>query len=156
MGIQFSVLSPPLAPLLECIATLTLAEQAQFDARQKAKRKTHWGNKKAKKDSVHAPPFNPSLKGKNVQVKFFDTDMSEERIVSYDTYIHHHFMEIGNNLLDQDPSEQKLLKVLKNAKKVKYNPYLDAPRDGEQDSSLEDEEMGCSPQLFTHLQMRIP
>ena len=34
-------LDPPLAPLLECIVTLTLAKRAEFDARQKAKRKTH-------------------------------------------------------------------------------------------------------------------
>ena len=34
-------LDPPLAPLLEHIAMPTLAEQAEFDARQKAKRKTH-------------------------------------------------------------------------------------------------------------------
>ena len=94
---------------------------------------------------MHSAPLDPSLKGKNVWVKFFDTDMSEERIVSYDTYIHHHFMEIGNDLLDQDLSGQKLLKVLENAKKVDYNPYLDAPSDGEQDSSSEDEEKGCSP-----------
>ena len=30
-----------------------------------------------------------------------------------------------------------------------FNPYLDAPSDGEQDSSLEDEEKGHSPRLFT-------
>ena len=102
------------------------------------------GNKKGKKDSVHSAPLDPSLKEKNVQVKFFNTDMSEEHIVSYDTYIHHRFMEIGNDLLDQDPSGQKLLDVLKNAKKVEYNLYLDAPSNGEQDSSSEDEK-GCSP-----------
>ena len=71
--------------------------------------------------------------------------MSEEQIVSYDTYIHHHFIEISNDLLDQDPSGQKLLNVLKDTKKVDYDPYLNAPSDGEQDSSSEDEEMGCSP-----------
>ena len=81
-----------------------------------------------------------------MQVKFFDADMQEEHIVSYDTYIHRHFMEIANDLLDQDETGQKLFEVLKNAKKVNYNPYLDAPSDGEQDSSSEDEEMkGHSP-----------
>ena len=70
--------------------------------------------------------------------------MSKERIVSYDTYIHRCFMEISNDLLDQDLSGQKLLEVLENAKKVKYDPYLDAPSDGKQDSSLEDEEKGHS------------
>ena len=94
---------------------------------------------------VHVPPLDPSLKGKNVQVKFFDANMQEEHIVSYDTYIHHHFMEIANDLLDQDETGQKLFEVLKNTKKVKYDPYLDAPSNGEQDSSLEDEEMGQSP-----------
>ena len=54
-------------------------------------------------------------------------------------------MEIGNNLLDQDLSGQKLLNVLKNAKKIDYDPYLNALSDGEQDSSLEDEEKGHSP-----------
>ena len=58
-------------------------------------------------------------------------------------------MEIANNLLDQDETGQKLFEVLENTKKVKYDPYLNAPSDGEQDSSLEDEEKGCSPQLFT-------
>ena len=29
------------------------------------------------------------------------------------------------------------------------DPYLNAPSDGEQDLSSEDEEKGCSPQLFT-------
>ena len=33
-------------------------------------------------------------------------------------------MEIGNNLLDQDPSGQKLLDVLENAKKVNYVKIL--------------------------------
>ena len=58
--------SPP-APLLEHIATPTPAEQAEFDTRQKAKRKTCWG-KKAKNDLVHSTPLDPSLKGKNVIV----------------------------------------------------------------------------------------
>ena len=71
--------------------------------------------------------------------------MQEEQIVSYDTYIHCHFMEIANDLLDQDETGQKLVKVLKNASKVNYDPYLNAPSDGEQDSSSEDEEMGHSP-----------
>ena len=83
-------------------------------------------------------------------VKFFDADMQEEHIVSYDTYIHRCFMEIVNDLLDQDETEQKLFKVLENAKKVNYDPYLNAPSNSEQDSSSEDEEMkGCSPRLFT-------
>ena len=30
-----------------------------------------------------------------------------------------------------------------------FDPYLDAPSDGEQDSSSEDEKKGHSPQLFT-------
>ena len=90
VGSSHQTLDPPLAPLLECIASPTLANYAEHAAYEKAKRKrTHQGPKKAKNDSVHAPPLNPSLKGKNVQVKFFDTDMSEEEIVSYDTYIHH-------------------------------------------------------------------
>ena len=46
-------LDPPLAPLLECIATPTLANYAEHAAHKKAKKKTHWGPKKAKKDLVH-------------------------------------------------------------------------------------------------------
>ena len=140
-------LDPPPAPLLECIAMPTPADYAEHDACEKAKRKkTCQGAKKGKKGSVHVPPLDPSLKGKNVQVKFFDTDMSEEQNVSLDTYLHCHFMEIANDLLDQDPSGQKLVKVLNNTKKVDtYDPYLDAPSDGEQDSSSEDEEEGQSP-----------
>ena len=42
--------------------------------------------------------------------------------------------------LEQDPSGEHFRRT--------YNPYLNAPSDGEQDSSSE-EEKGCSPQLFT-------
>ena len=140
-SLSCQTLDPPPAPLLECIATPTLANYAEHAVWKKAKRKTHWGSKKAKKDSVHLPPLNPSLKGKNMRVKFFNTDMCEERIVSYDTYIHCQFTEIINESLDQDPSGKHLLKM--------FDPYLDAPSDGEQDSSSEDEERGRSLQLFT-------
>ena len=71
----------PPAPLLECIATPTPAERAEFDACQKAKRKTHQGNKKAKKDLVHSAPLDPSLKGKNVMI-FGDNEIPKEDIVS--------------------------------------------------------------------------
>ena len=72
-------LDPPPASLLEHIVTLTPADYAEHAAHKKAKKKkTHQGIKKGKKDSVHAPPLDPSLKGKNVWVKFFNTDMSEE------------------------------------------------------------------------------
>ena len=55
----------PLAPLLEHIAMPTPAERAEFDACQKAKRKTRQG-KKAKKDSVHPAPLDLSQKGKTL------------------------------------------------------------------------------------------
>ena len=58
----------PPAPLLECIATPTLADWAEHDAHQKARRKTCRGTKKGKKDSVHTAPLDPSLKGKNIIV----------------------------------------------------------------------------------------
>ena len=45
-------------------------------------------------------------------------------------------MILANELLDQDPSGSKLVEIL--------DPYLNAPSNGEQDSSSEDEEMGCS------------
>ena len=51
---------------------------------------------------VHVLPLDLFLKGENMRFKFFDADMQEEHIVSYDTYIHRHFMEIANDLLDQD------------------------------------------------------
>ena len=72
-------LDPSPAPLLECIATPTLAERAEFDACQKAKRKTRWGNKKAKKDLVHLAPLDPSLKGKNVIV-FADAEIPNKEV----------------------------------------------------------------------------
>ena len=79
----------PKASLLERIQTPTPANYAEHAAHKKAqKRKTHRGPKKAKKDSVHLAPLDPSLKGKNVKVKFFNEDMSEEQIVSLNTYIH--------------------------------------------------------------------
>ena len=43
------------------------------------------------------------------------------------------------------------LKKVRSGKHFKkmLDPYLNAPSDGEQDLSSEDEEKGCSPQLFT-------
>ena len=68
--------SPP-APLLECIATPTLAEWAEHDAHQKARRKTHQGAKEGKKDLVHVVPLDPSLKGKNIMV-FSDAELPSD------------------------------------------------------------------------------
>ena len=59
---------------------LTSAERAEFNARQKAKRKT-CQSKKAKKDLVHLAPLNPSLKGKNVII-FSDNEIPKEDLVS--------------------------------------------------------------------------
>ena len=127
-------LDPPLAPLLECIATPTLADYTEHAAFKKAKRKrTNRGAKKGKKDSVHVAPLDPSLKGKNVLI--FDNVSGNK--VSLDTYIISHFTEILNESLDKDPSGSGLAKIL--------DPYLDAPSNGEQDSSSEDEEKGHSP-----------
>ena len=74
-------LDPPPAPLLECIAAPTPAEWAEHDACQKARRKTCRGAKKSKKDSVHVPPLNPSLKGKNIVV-FGNDKIPKEDMVS--------------------------------------------------------------------------
>ena len=57
--------------------------------------------------------------------------------MSHCTYIISRFTEILNESLDKDPSGSGLVEML--------DPYLDAPSDGEQDSSLEDEEKGRSP-----------
>ena len=155
-------LDPPLAPLLECIAMPTLAEQAEFDARQKAKRKTRQ-SKKAKKDLVHMAPLDPSLKGKNVIV-FADTGIPDKEVSNpidaesgeslfipdLQGYNHdnvrinpkHPRARVYQLLMDcykQDPSGKSFKKAI--------NLYLNAPSDGEQDSS--NEEMGCSLQLFT-------
>ena len=72
-------LDPPSAPLLEHTATPTPANYAEHAAHKKAKRKkTRGGAKKGKKDLVHMAPLDPSLKRKNVWVKFFNTNMSKE------------------------------------------------------------------------------
>ena len=72
----------PLAPLVECIATPTLADYAEHAAHEKAKRKkTCQGAKKSKKDSVHVAPLDPSLKGKNVRI-FQDNEIFKEDIIS--------------------------------------------------------------------------
>ena len=57
------------------------------------------------------------------------------------TYIHCQFTKIVNESLDQDPSGEHSSKM--------FNPYLNAPSNGEQDSSSEDEEKGHSLRLFT-------
>ena len=151
-------LDPPLAPLLERIAMLTLAKQAEFDARQKAKRKT-CQSKKAKKDSVHLAPFDPSLKGKNIIV-FADTKIPDEVGNPID-------IESGESLFLPDPQGnydhedvqvnprhpracfyQLLMDSYaqdqsgEHFKQTIIDLYLDAPSDGEQDSS--NEEMGRS------------
>ena len=79
VSLSCQTLDPPLDPFLERIAMPTLADYTKHDTCKKAKRKkTHQGNKKGKKSSVHVPPLDPSLKGKNMQVKFFNADMQEE------------------------------------------------------------------------------
>ena len=155
-------LDPPPAPLLECIAMPTLAEQAEFDAHQKAKRKTHQG-KKAKKDSVHLAPLDPSLKGKNI-IFFADVEIpnkevshpldaeSRETLFIPDLQGYNHnnvqvnpkhpralFYQLLMVCYKQDPSSKTFERII--------DLYLNAPSDGEQDSS--DEEMGRSPLLFT-------
>ena len=157
-------LDPPPAPLLEHIATPTLAEQADFDARQKAKRKTRRGNKKGKKDSVHMAPLDPSPKGKNVIV-FADVKIPDEvsnpiDVKSGETLFipnpqgnyDHEDIKVNPRhprawfyqlLMDSDEQDRSG----DHFKQTIIDPYLDAPSDGEQD--LSDEEMGRSPQLFT-------
>ena len=85
---------------------------------------------------MHKAPLDPSLKGKNVQI----FDNTSKHKVSHCTYLISQFTEILNESLDKDPSGSGLVEI--------FNPYLDAPSNGEQDSS-KDEKMGCSPRLFT-------
>ena len=150
---------PPLASLLEHIATPTPAEWAEHDARQKARRKTRQGAKKGKKDLVHVAPLDSSLKGKNIVV-FGDAKLPSDEKVSNPIdaesretlfipnsqgYNHddvkvnpkHPRAQVYQLLMDcykQDPSGESFKRII--------DSYLNAPSDGEQDSS--DEEMGCS------------
>ena len=152
-------LDPPLAPLLEHIAMLTLAERAEFHAHQKAKRKTRRGAKKGKKDSVHTAPLNPSLRGKNVIV-FADAKVPNEVgnpidvksgeslfIPNPQGNYNHEDIKVNSRhprawfyqlLMDSYAQDQSG----EHFKRTVINLYLNTPSDGEQDSS--DEEMGCS------------
>ena len=160
-------LDPPPAPLLEHIVMPTPADYAEHDAREKAKRKkTHWGNKKAKKDSVHSTPLDPSKKGKNVKVfneKPVGNPIAEngEMLFIPDPRGYNHndikvnpkyprapYFWLLIDSLTQDPSGKHFRRTY-GLEQPTYNPYLDSPSDGEQDSSSEDEEKGCSPLLFT-------
>ena len=111
-------------------------------------------------------PLNPSLKGKNVRI-FGDDEIPKEDLVSnpidaesretlfipdpQDCY-NHKDMEVNPKhpraqfyqlLMDSYAQDQSG----EHFKRTIIDLYLDAPSDGEQDSS--DEEMGRSPQLFT-------
>ena len=160
-------LDPPLAPFLECIAMPTPADYAEHDARKKAKRKkTCWGNKKGKKDLVHLAPLDPSQKGKNAKVfdeKPVSNPITENRetlfIPNLWGYSHndikvnpkHHralYFWLLIDSLTQDPSGKHFRRTY-GLEKPTYDPYFDAPSDGEQDLSSEDEEKGHSPWLFT-------
>ena len=156
----------PLAPLLEHISTPTLAEQAEFDARQKAKRKTRRGNKKGKKDLVHLAPLDPSQKGKNFMV--FDEKpvgnpitKNGETLFILDPQGYNHndlkvnpkhsralYFQLLIDSLTQDPSGEHFRQMYSPEKQT-YDPYLNASSNGKQDLSSDDEEMGCSLQLFT-------
>ena len=150
-------LDPPLAPLLERIATPTPANYAEHAAWQKAKRKTRQGAKKGKKDSVHTAPLDPSLKGKNVII-FTDAEEnvsnpidaeSRETLFTPDPQGYNHddiqvnpnhpraqFYQLLMDSYRQDPSGEHFKQII--------DPYLNAPSDGEQDSSSEDKR-GHSP-----------
>ena len=126
--------------------------------------------KKGKKNSVHMAPLDPSLKGKNVIV-FADVEIpnkevsnptdaeSGETLFIPDPQGYNHddikvnpkhpraqFYQLLIDCYKQDPSGESFKRII--------NLYLDAPSDSEQD--LSDKEMGCSLQLFTHLEMRKP
>ena len=156
-------LDPPPAPLLERIVMPTPADWAEHNACQKAKRKTCQGAKKGKKDLVHMAPLDPSLKGKNIII-FADVEIppgtmsnpidveSEETLFIPDPQGYNHddikvnpkhpraqFYQLLMDCYKQDPSGKSFKNII--------DPYLNAPSDGEQDSS--DEEMGRSLRLFT-------
>ena len=148
------MLDVPLGSRLEHIPTPTLEQRLEHDARQKAKRsKTQRGRKAPKKDSVHQAPLDPSLKGKNVKVfedlnpiagngaPLFIDSVSGNGPVDIKVNAAHpraHFYKLLIDSLDQDPSGKLF--------QAQFDPYLNAPSDGEQSS---EEEEGRSPGLFT-------
>ena len=108
-------------------------------------------------------PLDPSLKGKNVII-FTDVEIpletvsnpidaeSRETLFIPDPQGYDHdnvkvnlrhprawFYQLLMDFYKQDPSGRSFKKA--------FDLYLNAPSDGEQDSS--NEEMGCSPRLFT-------
>ena len=116
---------------------------------------------KGKKDSVHKAPLDPSLKGKNIII-FGDDEIPKGDIVSnpidaesretlfipdpQNCYNHDdvkvnpkhpraRFYQMLMDFYEQDPSGKSFKKA--------FDPYLNAPSDGEQD--LSDKEMGHSP-----------
>ena len=155
MSLSCVTLDPPLTPLLEHIVMPTLADRAAFDACKKAKRKTCQG-RKAKKDSVHLAPLDPSQKGKNVIIfangvsNPVDAESRETLFIPNPQGYNHDNIRINpkhprapfHNLLmvhyKQDPSGKSFKKA------IGLDPYFDAPSDGEQDLS-DDEEVGHSP-----------
>ena len=146
-------LNVPLGSLLEHIPTPTLEQHLEHDARQKTKRSKTWRGRKApKKDLVHQAPLNPSLKGKNIKVfedpnpiakngaPLFINSVSRNGPVDIKVNPAHPracFYKLLIDSLDQEPSGESF--------QAQFDPYLDAPSDGEQSS----EEEGRSPGLFT-------
>ena len=102
---------------------------------------------------MHQAPLNPSLKGKNVKV-FKDLNPIAENgaplfinsvpgngpvnIKVNPAHPRAHFYKLLIDSLDQDPSGESF--------QAQFDPYLDAPSDGEQSSEKEE---GRSPGLFT-------
>ena len=157
-SLSCQTLDPPQALLLKRIVMLTPADYAEHAACEKAKRKkTCQGAKKGKKDSVHAAPLDPSRKGKNVIVftdaeekvsNPIDVESRETLFIPDPQGYNHDKVKVNPNhsrawfyqlLMDsykQDPSGESFKQII--------DLYLNAPSNGEQDSSSEDER-GCSP-----------
>ena len=109
---------------------------------------------------MHAAPLDPSLKGKNVMV-FGNAEIPSNEIVSNpidaesrETLFIPNPQGYNHNNVKVNPKHpraqfyQLLMEFYKQAPsgesfKKAFDPYLDAPSNGEQD--LSDEEMGFSP-----------
>ena len=113
---------------------------------------------------MHLAPLNPSLKGKNVII-FADVEISNEvgnpidvesreSLFIPDPQGNYNHEDVQVNLRHPRARFYQLLmdsyaqdQSGEHFKQTVHDPYLDAPSDGEQDSS--DEEMGHSLRLFT-------
>ena len=111
---------------------------------------------------MHSAPLDPSQKGKNIKVfneKPVGNPITKNRETLFvpdpQGYSHNDvkvnpkhprapYFRLLIDSLTQDPSGKHFRRTY-GLEQPTYDPHLDAPSDGEQDSSSEDEEKGHSP-----------